>query len=88
MTDHSNLPVKVIDGETADWLRSKTTSDLIEIGAKLNQIARRIVADETRRRKPDWDDEQVAKVVVRRFLVDENLPMLYASDYRETGELD
>ena len=78
----------MIDDTTVEWLRSKSSRELIARGAKLNQMARTMVADETRRRQPDWGDDQVAEEVVRRFHADENLPTLYASHFREACDLD
>ena len=77
-----------LDPADVEWLRSKSVTERFQMMCVLNEMGRRIIADETRLKRPEWSDEQVSKEVARRLLQGENLPELYASDFRETGLFD
>lgn len=77
-----------LDNAAMEWLRSKSIPQRIEMVGILNEMGRKIVADEIRQRHPQWDEQQVSKDVGRRFLEDDNLPELYATDFRESGIFD
>jgi hypothetical protein len=77
-----------LDSAAIDWLRSKSIAERIQMMGILNEMGRKVVADEIRLQWPEWNEEQVGKEVARRFLHDENLPELYAADYRESGIFD
>ena len=73
-----------VDATVAQWLKSSTPFQRIQMASELNEMAREIVAGEIRDGHPDWADLAVKNEVARRFLADENLPMLYAKDLFES----
>ena len=80
--------MKTLDAEEVAWLRSKTTVQRFRMAEALNGLGRQMIAEQTRRRWPEWSDEQVNREVARRILCDENVPELYATDVRHTGIFD
>lgn len=50
------------------------------MASALNEMARELVGGEIRDRHSDWSELDVKNEVARRFLVDEDLPELYAKD--------
>ncbi len=63
--------IRVVDDETAEWLRHTTPAQRIQMVGALNVMAREIVAAEIRRRWPDWTEAMIAKEGLRRLLADE-----------------
>jgi hypothetical protein len=80
--------MKTLDEEEVAWLRSKTTVQRFRMMEVLNRLGRQMIAEQTRRRWPEWSDEQVNREVARRILYNENVPELYATDVRHTGIFD
>ena len=68
------------DANVTKWLRASTTADRFAMVAALNEMGRRIVAEEIRDSHPEWSDQEISAELARRFLADDNLPELYAKD--------
>jgi len=78
--DDGTTNIEVVDNNVAKWLRASTPAERIQMAGALNEMGRRNLAKSVSEVHPHWSDAEIAAEVARRWLGDEDLPMLYAKD--------